>query len=44
VEEPNPAIAPMTSDTKATMKNNISSNMIQYSSSNQNKVILFLFL
>jgi hypothetical protein len=29
VEEPNPAIAPITSDIKATTKNNISSNMIQ---------------
>jgi hypothetical protein len=29
VDEPNPATAPITSDKKATMKNNISSNMIQ---------------
>jgi hypothetical protein len=29
VEEPNPAMAPMISDTKATMKNNRSSKMIQ---------------
>jgi hypothetical protein len=34
VEEPNPAVAPITSDTKATMKNNMSSpNMIQISAS-----------
>jgi hypothetical protein len=31
VEEPNPAIAPITSDKKATMKNNISSNRIKIS-------------
>ena len=30
VEEPNPAIAPIASDTKATTKNNMFSNMIQY--------------
>ena len=36
VEEPNPANAPITSDIKATMKNNISSNMIQDFSKNQN--------
>ena len=29
MDEPNPATAPITSDKKATMKNNISSNMIQ---------------
>ena len=29
MDEPNPATAPITSDMKATMKNNISSNMIQ---------------
>jgi hypothetical protein len=40
VEEPNPAIAPTTSDMKATMKNNISSNMIQDFSSKSITLIL----